>query len=44
MPEVTERRRRVRRSASAPVRGIGGAYRLDQPDDQSFLAGFGIHP
>ena len=24
--------------------GIGGAYRLDQPDDQSFLAGFGIHP
>jgi hypothetical protein len=24
--------------------GKGGAYRLDQPDDQSFLAGFGIHP
>ena len=24
--------------------GNGGAYRLDQPDDQAFLAGFGIHP
>src|SRR4029450_7661463 len=24
--------------------GIGGAYRLDQPDDLAFLAGFGIHP
>jgi hypothetical protein len=25
-------------------RGIGGAYRLDQPDDLSFLARFGISP
>ena len=24
--------------------GKGGVYRLDQPDDQAFLAGFGIHP
>ena len=24
--------------------GKGGAYRLDQPDDQAFLAGFGITP
>ncbi len=24
--------------------GIGGAYRLDQPDDLAFLAGFGITP
>lgn len=24
--------------------GIGGAYRLDQPDDQEFLAGFGVMP
>jgi Trypsin len=24
--------------------GIGGAYRLDQPDDLDFLAGFGITP
>jgi Trypsin len=24
--------------------GIGGAYRLDQPDDQAFLAGFGVTP
>jgi hypothetical protein len=24
--------------------GIGGVYRLDQPDDQAFLAGFGIAP
>ena len=24
--------------------GIGGAYRLDQPDDLAFLAGFGIEP
>ncbi len=24
--------------------GTGGAYRLDEPDDQAFLAGFGIHP
>jgi hypothetical protein len=23
--------------------GIGGAYRLDQPDDQAFLASFGVH-
>ena len=24
--------------------GVGGAYRLDQPDDLAFLAGFGITP
>jgi len=24
--------------------GLGGVYRLDEPDDQAFLAGFGIHP
>ncbi|HLO36367.1 MAG TPA: trypsin-like serine protease [Candidatus Deferrimicrobium sp.] len=24
--------------------GKGGVYRLDQPDDLAFLAGFGIHP
>ena len=24
--------------------GVGGAYRLDQPDDLTFLAGFGITP
>jgi len=24
--------------------GHGGVYRLDEPDDQAFLAGFGIHP
>ncbi len=24
--------------------GIGGAYRIDEPDDLAFLAGFGIHP
>ena len=24
--------------------GHGGVYRLDEPDDQTFLAGFGIHP
>jgi secreted trypsin-like serine protease len=24
--------------------GIGGVYRLDQPDDLAFLAGFGITP
>jgi Trypsin len=24
--------------------GIGGVYRLDQPDDQSFLASFGVTP
>jgi hypothetical protein len=24
--------------------GVGGAYRLDQPDDLEFLAGFGISP
>ncbi len=24
--------------------GHGGVYRLDQPDDQAFLASFGIHP
>ena len=24
--------------------GIGGVYRLDQPDDQQFLAGFGVTP
>ena len=24
--------------------GKGGVYRLDQPDDQAFLAGFGITP
>jgi len=23
---------------------VGGAYRLDQPDDLAFLAGFGINP
>ena len=24
--------------------GVGGAYRLDQPDDLDYLAGFGIVP
>jgi hypothetical protein len=24
--------------------GVGGAYRLDQPDDLAFLASFGITP
>ena len=24
--------------------GIGGAYRLDQPDDLEFLASFGVTP
>jgi hypothetical protein len=29
---------------SSTCSGVGGAYRLDQPDDLAFLAGFGIRP
>lgn len=29
---------------SSTCSGVGGAYRLDQPDDLAFLAGFGITP
>jgi hypothetical protein len=29
---------------NANCTGHGGVYRLDEPDDQAFLAGFGIHP
>lgn len=31
------------RGQSPNCSGKGGVYRLDQPDDQAFLAGFGIH-
>jgi hypothetical protein len=24
--------------------GVGGSYRLDQPDDLAFLASFGVRP
>jgi hypothetical protein len=29
---------------SSTCSGVGGAYRLDQPDDLAFLAGFGVSP
>ena len=32
------------RGQSPNCTGKGGAYRLDQPDDLDFLAGFGVRP
>ncbi|MGH3478641.1 MAG: hypothetical protein ACRDQD_17610 [Nocardioidaceae bacterium] len=30
--------------SSSTCSGVGGAYRLDQPDDLGFLATFGVTP